>query len=371
MKVLMLVRWPVGGIRTYLRDLLNSRVFSDVKFEVVLPYHQESAQLEGEVGRGDVQWHFAKQDTTAALVGAFLRQLATTRYDLVHSHGFTAASIATLPSRLRFLPHLITAHDVVVDANFRGRFSSLHRTVLRCTLLAATRIHCVTRSAAENLMSFAPALSSRGTIEVIEHGVDVKRFRSGPVRNLREELGIGASATIFGYVGRFMEQKGFAYLIEATRLLALRHPVDRFKVVAIGYGGYIREEQERIARLGLSERISFVPFMRDVAPFLRGVDCVVMPSLWEASGLVAMEAMVAGVPLIASRCVGLSDSLADTPARVVEPRDANGLAEAMERELCESGKQTAAAFADVAAVRFDNSKSFAQLRALYDRTVGA
>lgn len=371
MRVLMPIRWPVGGIRTYLRDLLKSRAFSDVAVEIVLPHHEEFVQLESEVERSDVRWHYAGRDTAVALAAAFFRRFARSRFDLVHSHGFIAASIAAAACRLRSRPHLITAHDVIVDANFRGNFLSLRRAILRRTLLSATRIHCVTKSAAENLVSFAPGLSSMSSIEVIEHGVDVARFRSGPVRNLREELGIGAHTTIFGFLGRFMEQKGFGCLVEAARLLARHHPVDRFRVVAIGYGGYIREEQNRIARTGLSDRFSFVPFMRDVAPFIRGVDCVVMPSLWEASGLVAMEAMVAGVPLIASQCVGLADSLVDTPARVVAPGDVQSLAEAMERELSDPGRKAAAAFADTAASRFDNGRSFARLRALYGRVIAA
>lgn len=360
----MPVRWPVGGIRTYLRDLLSSDAFRDVAVEVILPRHAESQLLADEAAASSTKWIFAPFDTTASIVSAVLARLAQRNYDLVHSHGFTAATIAALPALAVRRPHLLTAHEVIVESQFAGRCPAVKRNILRGTLKSVSAIHCVSHGAKENMISFVPELASRTRVEVIEHGVNVARFATGGSTDLRADLGIGPTTTIFGFLGRFMEPKGFDVLIEAVNLLSRRYAADRFRVLAMGYGGYLREQQSRITSRGLEQRFSFLPFVNDVAPFLRGLDCVVMPSRWEASGLVAMEALVCGVPLIASSCIGLRETLEGTPAITVPPDKPVDLAAAMEARLLDDGKHEAATYAPQGAVRFDNRRSFERLKKL-------
>jgi glycosyltransferase involved in cell wall biosynthesis len=103
----------------------------------------------------------------------------------------------------------------------------------------------------------------------------------------------------------------------------------------------------------LAGAIRFLPFVPDVAPILKGLDVVVMPSLWEACGMLAMEAMVAGVPVIGTSCVGLREVLSGTPSVVVPPRDGAGLAAALLAEMERPTADSAKAFASEAARRFD------------------
>src|SRR6185437_15543213 len=115
--------------------------------------------------------------------------------------------------------------------------------------------------------------------------------------------------------GRFMEQKGFRVLIDAVGILK-RNGLSpaRARVLAVGSGGYVREDRARIAAFGLEEFFTIWPYQRDIASILKGIHCLVMPSLWEASGILAMEAMVAGIPVIGSDCVGLRETLAESPS---------------------------------------------------------
>ena len=88
-------------------------------------------------------------------------------------------------------------------------------------------------------------------------------------------------------------------------------------MLCFGWGGFIREEQVEIKRRGLENNFHFLPFQENPARAIRGVDVVVMPSLWEACPLLPMEVLVAGVPVIGTDCVGMREVLLDTPARVV------------------------------------------------------
>jgi len=78
-----------------------------------------------------------------------------------------------------------------------------------------------------------------------------------------------------------------------------------------------------------------------------------MPSLWEACGLLAMEAMVSGVPLVGTNCIGLREVLKETPCRMVPLGDSSALAEAIAIEMENPSKLIAQEFSRVASERFD------------------
>src|SRR5262249_29876037 len=96
------------------------------------------------------------------------------------------------------------------------------------------------------------------------------------------------------------------------------------------------------------------------------LDLVAVPSLWEASSLVSMEAMAAGVPVLGSDCPGLREVLRDTPSHTVQAGDAGALAAGMLRALRHPWTEKARDFAATACARFDNERSAQRLIGLYD-----
>jgi glycosyltransferase involved in cell wall biosynthesis len=150
-----------------------------------------------------------------------------------------------------------------------------------------------------------------------------------------------------------MSQKGFKYLVEALAVIAGdKNLPKRAVILAFGEDGFIREEREAVRARGLTDAVYFLPFVSDIAPTLKGLDVVAMPSLWEACGLLAMEAMVAGVPLIGTNCIGLREVLRDTPARVVPASDGVALSRALITEMENPTTAEARKFAVEAASRF-------------------
>ena len=128
------------------------------------------------------------------------------------------------------------------------------------------------------------------------------------------------------------------------------------------------------SRLKLSEKdwktyFHFLPFQENPARAMKGVDVIVMPSLSEAYGLLAAEAMVAGVPIIGTDCIGLREVLRDTPARVVPAADSKALAEAIIAEIENSSIEKMKHFRDEASKRFDVTKSTGELQNLIIKLV--
>lgn len=145
---------------------------------------------------------------------------------------------------------------------------------------------------------------------VIPNGVDLARF-GGP-----------RTSQVCPYVlviGRLVENKGFGDLIERWGSL----PVDlRHRLVVVGAG----PDRERLEALrtasGVAERIEFLGEINDTSELVRGASAVAVPSHAEAFGLVVLEAMAAGAPVIASAVGGIPEILTDgATGLLVEPGD--------------------------------------------------
>jgi glycosyltransferase involved in cell wall biosynthesis len=163
-----------------------------------------------------------------------------------------------------------------------------------------------------------------------------------------------------------MSPKGFLDLVKAMKLLLdSRGPSEMPTVLTFGWGGFIREDYALIEQLGLSNYFRQLPFTDDVPAAIKGVDMVVMPSRWEACGLLAMEVLCAGVPLIATNCVGLRCVVEGTPARVVNSYSPDQLAFAIEQELNQPSIEKFKDYKPTAIERFNFTKPARELDAYY------
>ncbi|MBY0232261.1 MAG: glycosyltransferase family 4 protein, partial [Gemmataceae bacterium] len=200
-------------------------------------------------------------------------------------------------------------------------------------------------------------------LHTIPNGIDVSGYGTPQEPWLREELKLDAGTPLVGFLGRFMPEKGFPLLLDAVERLK----GGRFHVVAFGSRDYRREYQKRIDQAGLSRRVTLRDFVPDVRAVLPQLGLVLVPSLWEASSLVSMEAMSAGVPVLGSDCPGLREVLRGTPSRTFAAGDAEACAEALRSSLDSLWTDEALRFAPLARERFDNRRSAARLVQLYTR----
>ena len=188
--------------------------------------------------------------------------------------------------------------------------------------------------------------------------------------SLRRRLGAAPDAALIGFLGRFMPEKGFSVLLDAAQRLATDPAAPPFHVAAFGSGDFRIEYAREVERRGLSGRVTLLDFTPDVQPVLRQMDLIVVPSLWEASSLVSMEAMAAGVPVLGSDCPGLREVLRGTPSRTVAAGDADALRHGLQLALTRPWSEAARAFAPTARERFDVTRSARRLADLFGRLTG-
>lgn len=150
-------------------------------------------------------------------------------------------------------------------------------------------------------------------VMTLRSAFDPAAFRSSvlPREDARARLGLPMDDTpVLGAVGRLVENKGFACLIEAFASALKQRP--DLRLVIIGEGPSREALQARIDHLGLRASVSLPGHLNDAARLYRAFDWVAIPSLDEGLGLIMQEAVMAGVPVISSELPVFREQLADT-----------------------------------------------------------
>lgn len=168
-----------------------------------------------------------------------------------------------------------------------------------------------------------------GKLMVIPNGVELERFDLPSGREeLLEELDLDPDSQLLLTVGRLTEQKGQVHLLRAMAALAGEEP--RARLLVAGRGELEAELRAETRRLGIEERVCWLGERADVPRLLRSVDVFVLPSLWEGLSVALLEAMAAGLPIVATRVAGTDQVLEDGDSGlVVPPADDSALAAAL------------------------------------------
>ena len=367
-RILLIVRHPVGGIRTFFRYVYKNFGSDNYHFTLVAPNLPETSVLLDDLRELDLDYFPADRNVSNKdffrLVTAIIRSQS---FGLIHSHGYTAGACAIIGALSKRIPHVLTCHEVFTPGQFIGFKGLAKKAAFGAMLSMVDCIHCVSNDARDNLLAYLSIIKLfKHKVIMIPHGIDVAPFLKAEKRDLRRELGLPQDSFLIGFLGRFMSPKGFRYLVDAFEQVRKNVNLPR-KPLLLTFGqpdGFIREEQEHVRKMGLAGSILFLPFVPNVASTLKGLDIVAMPSLWEACGLLAMEAMVAGVPLVGTDCVGLREVLRNTPAYVVPARDSLTLSEALVMEMRNPTRVKAQEFAITAAARFQVKERAAEIEKL-------
>jgi glycosyltransferase involved in cell wall biosynthesis len=170
------------------------------------------------------------------------------------------------------------------------------------------------------LLNSAPWLKS-DAVTVIYNGIDASRFELTEGLN----LGLPDDAVAIGFLGRLETRKGLLDLARAWPMMAREVP--RAHLVIVGTGA---EESEARELLRDVPRVHWLGYRSDIPAILCALDIVAVPSHWEGFGLVAAEAMAAGVPVVAANASSLPEIVTDgVHGRLVPPNNPGALADAL------------------------------------------
>jgi glycosyltransferase involved in cell wall biosynthesis len=255
-----------------------------------------------------------------------LRVMKEERFDIVHAHSTKAGLLGRLAARVAGVPVIVfTAHGWA----FADGRPWWQRVVLalgeRIGGRLATRIVCVSQHDRELAVRWRVASPAR--LVVIRNGLTLERRTAGSAGTLPRTPAVRPGPVIC-FVGRLAAPKDPLTLLEAFR------EISRGTLMIVGDGPLRGAVDDFVGRHALGRRVILTGARSDVPALLASADIFVLSSRWEGLPLAIIEAMMAGLPVVATRVGGVPELVVDgTTGLLVPPSNAAALAAALRRLL--------------------------------------
>lgn len=271
---------------------------------------------------------------------SLLEYSSVERFDVMISHRFKPLDLM-----LKLNKKLNIQRCINVVHGF-GDFDRFYRrATLRRYLDERWRFVAVSNPVKDYLLDLKCGFND-DNVRVIKNAIDIDKAVAGLLSKAeaRSRLGLDPTDYVFGTIGRLVKVKGHSYLLKAFSQVLQYLP--NAKLVIIGDGGLSDELNKEIEALDLSGKVLMAGHIESAYQLMSALDVFVLPSLEEGFGLVLLEAMVAKLPVIASKVGGIPDVVGDSLGVLVEPADVANLAKAMvatseltEKKRIEEGEQ--------------------------------
>jgi glycosyltransferase involved in cell wall biosynthesis len=295
--------------------------------------------------------------------------LRSRRIDLIHCADMMGAYHAGLAAKLARIP---------IICHIRSNFEQIPARY-KPPLLTINRFAFVSQAAWRNFNTIFHVPADRGSViydwaPAPEVAGDFEATRA----RIRSELGIGPETPVFGMVARVAQQKDFETLISATAQVLAVRPEARLLLVGENQEpeeslSYYRQLCKLIEAEGLTGKVTWTGFRRDVPGLMLAMDVVVLSTRSEGFGLTVLEAMSLGRPVVATRVGGIPEIIADGENGLMhEARDATGLAHQILRVL--GDRNLAAALSkrgrESVSNRFTKEQTLMAIGQMYSRLLG-
>lgn len=359
-----LVSWEypplvIGGIAPHVHGIATAYAEAGHDVVVLTRHHPDAAddsKIDGvRVLRAHVDLPWVPGDNLVAQVSSGnhkLTQLSAKlpqkwRPDVVHAHDWLVAWAADSLATLWRKPLVATVH-----ATERGRHQGYITNPMSETINAAEwwltyqaqRVIACSSFMVDEVIGAFSLPSDK--VRMIPNGVDAAQWQPGPSAERHS-----AHPLVVTW-GRLQYEKGFQTLIEAA--VRLRPTYPDLQVVIVGRGSYTDDLKRLTSAIGADDVVRFNGFTPDaeLKALLHRCSAAVIPSLYEPFGIVALEALAAEAPLVASTTGGLGEILGGTgAAELFTGGDVDGLASALGRMIGDPAHASSCRAAGVSLVR--------------------
>ncbi|TVR79218.1 MAG: glycosyltransferase family 1 protein [Chitinophagaceae bacterium] len=277
----------------YLIDELNKH---SVKQILVC---SRNSEIETYAQQSQLQYYsFTKKSAISfQFIKGLIRVMRKEQPDIVHIHDSHAQTIAVLSALLtkNSTPFVLSRRvDFPVSSNVFSRF--------KYNYPAIKKIICVSDAISDILK---PAIKEQNKLVTIHSGIDFKKFKNENSRTIRNQLGISEDVKLVGNVAAIADHKDYFTFVDTANLILNEGLNVHFVVIG---DGPLREEIETyIHQKGLSEKITLLGFRKDVHKIIYELDYFLFTSKTEGLGTSVIDAMYAGVPVVATKAGGVPE----------------------------------------------------------------
>jgi starch synthase len=237
--------------------------------------------------------------------------------DLVHSHTWYANGAGHLAKLLHGIPHIVTAHSLEPlrpwKAEQLGGGYRVSSWIEKTAFESADAVIAVSAGMAKDILRCYPAISP-DRVHVVHNGIDLQRWQRIEDPELVRALGIDPDRPSVVFVGRITRQKGLPYLLEAAKrlppevqLVLCAGAPDTPEILAEVEAGVAALQAERSGVVWLDRLLS----QHELSAVLSNATTFVCPSVYEPLGIVNLEAMACGAPVVGTATGGIPEVVAD------------------------------------------------------------
>ena len=248
------------------------------------------------------------------------RQARAQPVDVIHAHTTRAAYYGVLLGQRAQTPVVATLHSLTHDLVYR-----------RLLPRRANRMIAVSEAQQKRLVEQnIPASYLRAVYNGTDMLDQAARLNRGEAASaVRAELNLPLPTPIIGLIGDVGEAKGHPLLLSAIPEILAHCPSAHFVFVGHRHADAFACLLETATRLGITDRLHFLGARSDIARLLASMDILAVPSRWETFGLVVIEAMAMGTPVVAARVGGLPEIVVDGETGVLVERGPAAFAQAL------------------------------------------
>ena len=249
--------------------------------------------------------------------------------DIIHTHGHFPGIIGRLVGKILRRKVLSTYHLALNEDGHPLITKLLTKITLPLADFTTFVSQKVESSFFGNSMVFDEKLINKRKHFTIYNGIDleeINRIVEKADKNLvRKQYGIDKDDIFLLNVGRLTEQKGQKYLVEAMRVVVEKY--QNVKLIIIGEGELKEWLNNLINQYNLQGHIKIFPYTREILKVMASSDIFILPSLWEGFGIVLIESMAVGTPIIATDVTGINEVIINGYNGIlVNSRDSESLA---------------------------------------------
>jgi glycosyltransferase involved in cell wall biosynthesis len=320
-----------GGITVLLRNILE-KLKHDPRFTFEVCFTQQLGVVAEEIRDMGLPVHFLGMRNGFDLLKAvrLIPLIRKGKFDLVNFHG--QIPIVRLMMALSHASVILEEHGGIKEEAQKRRVLNpcLHRILDHWTKAYVT----VSDDSIEDLKRVHWVDPRK--ITKIYNGIDLKIFNAERFQRneLREKLGIPLDSIVFGTVRSLTTKMGIDHFIHAASIIGSRH-ADAYFVI-VGDGPLRASLEDMASKSPVGQRILFTGSRRDIPLILRGLDIFVLPSVWEALPIAAIESIAMGVPVVSYDVGGTREVVVDgQTGLLVQERNYEALAEHMDLLYCD------------------------------------
>lgn len=237
------------------------------------------------------------------------------KIDIISSQGFKATFLSAIAGKLTSVPTVSTVHTFLFSPLWSKKRIKIYKLVARLLFKYIRKIIVVSRSIGRELENIGV---DKNKIVVIYNGISCSmQYKNIDISITKEKLGFKKESFVVGNISRFVPHKGIEYFLKAIPEVINKYPQIRFLLVGDG------PEKENILNiiscLHIENLLTILPYQKNIEDVLGIIDILVVSSVTEGLPYTVLEAMLYGIPVVATEVGGIPEIIEDEKDGILIP----------------------------------------------------